>query len=102
MAQPSVSNHLANSSQVPQVTKGFSGADPYEIVQRYHLGYISEEQLMDELSRWEYAPEPEPEHICDDGGPNPSGTWDDVVRAHRSKFISDEQYKKLLELDCET
>lgn len=101
MAQPSVSTRLAHASRVPQATKGFSGADPYEIAQRYHLGYISEGQLMDELSRWEYLPEPEPEHIFDDGGPNPPGIWDDVVRAHRHKLISDEQYNKLLELDDE-
>ncbi|MCG7443385.1 hypothetical protein [Dermabacter vaginalis] len=96
-----LARRLANASRVPQATKGFSGADPYEIAQRYHLGYISEEQLLDELSRWEYLPEPEPEQILDDGGPNPPGTWDDVVRAHRHKLISDEQYNRLLALDDE-
>lgn len=101
MAQPSVSTRLANASRIPKATKGFSGANPYEIAQRYHLGYISEQQLMDELSRWEYLPEPEPEHILDDGGPNPPGTWDDIVRAHRNELISDEQYNRLLELDDE-
>ena len=84
--------------QPDAAASGFSGANPYEIAQRYHLGYISEQQLMDELSRWEYLPEPEPEHILDDGGPNPPGTWDDIVRAHRNELISEEQYARLLAL----
>lgn len=34
---------------------GFSGADPYEIAQRFAVGQLSREQLVEELSRWPYA-----------------------------------------------
>lgn len=37
--------------------EGFSGADPYEIIQRYVIGELDRAQLLDELGRWEYTPE---------------------------------------------
>ena len=47
--------------------EGFSGADPYEIALRYAAGQLSRERLVDELSRWDYAPDRRPPHPLDDG-----------------------------------
>ena len=47
------------------------GEDPYEICQRYALGQITREQLIDTLSRWPYDE--------DEPAPGPMGEWDDSI-----------------------
>ena len=97
ISQPAVAQHLANSEHIRPLVEGFSGADPVEICQRYHLGQLTEEQLFDELTRWEYAPEPEAAHTLDEP-PYEPGTWNDVLVATNMDYISEEQYARLLHI----
>lgn len=57
LALPEVEDLIARSDTIPPVKDGFSGADPYEIIQRYVVGELDRAQLLDELGRWEYTPE---------------------------------------------
>ncbi len=97
ISQPAVGNHLANSKYIRPIPEGFSGSDPVEICQRYHLGQLTEEQLFDELTRWEYAPIPEAAHVLDEP-PHEPGTWEDVLVATNMDYISTEQYARLLHM----
>lgn len=97
ISQPAVAQHLAHSGHVRPVPQGFSGADPLEICQRYYLGQITEDRLFDELTRWEYIPDPEPEHLLDEGA-SISGTWNDVLVATNMDYISEEQYARLFDM----
>lgn len=97
ISQPAVAQHLANSGHIRPVPEGFSGADPLEICQRYYLGQITEDRLIDELTRWEYVPDPAPEHPLDEGATIP-GTWNDVVVATNMEYISEEQYARLFQI----
>lgn len=42
--------------QAEPVRDGFSGATPHEVCLRHAAGQITDEQLVDELTRWSYAP----------------------------------------------
>lgn len=97
ISQPAVAQHLANSGHIQPALEGFSGADPLEICQRYYLGQLTEEQLFNELTRWEYAPEPEAAHILDEP-PYEPGTWNDVLVATNMEYISEEQYARLFQM----
>lgn len=55
------------ATRLQPIREGFSGADPYEIALRYAAGQITREQLIDELSRWEYTPDRYPPEPLDDG-----------------------------------
>lgn len=97
ISQPAVAQHLANSGQIRPVSEEFSGADPLEICQRYHLGHLTKKQLFDELTRWEYAPDPGPVHSLDEGTSIP-GTWNDVLVATNMEYVSEEQYTRLFQI----
>ena len=97
ISQPAVTQHLANSGHIRPTLEGFSGADPLEICQRYYLGQLTEEQLFDELTRWEYVPDSDPEHLLDEGA-SVSGTWNDVLVATNMDYISEEQYARLFDM----
>lgn len=75
---------------------GFSGAGPYEICQRYAVGQIDREQLVDELARWQYTPMPETDPWDDIVlSPGP-GSWHEVVDARRDGLIDWETYGEAL------
>jgi len=63
----SVEQALKSAAKVPDPVAGFSSASPYEVAQRYAAGYLTRDQMIDELSRWDYAPQPGPQG------------WDDLV-----------------------
>ena len=56
LSQPTISDALKTAARVPEPRPGFSGADPYEIAQRYAAGDLTREELVEELSPWEYRP----------------------------------------------
>lgn len=87
VSQPTLSSALKVARKVPETVPGFSGAGPYEICQRYAVGQIARETLVEELARWEYAPAPEPdwlEDIVADPGP---GSWFEVRDALHEGLI---------------
>lgn len=98
ISQPSLSSALKTAQKVPPVRPGFSGADPYEVCQRYAVGQLAREQLVDELTRWEYIkPEPVEHGFFDDLRFTTPGSFDDVVRACTSGLIDGELYDILLD-----
>ncbi|MGP5254298.1 hypothetical protein [Brachybacterium alimentarium] len=95
VSQPALSQSLKAARKVVEVAPGFSGAGPYEICQRYSLGQLTREQLIEELVRWEYAPIPEPEWL-EDIVPSPGpGSWREVQKAHREGLIDDGTYDEV-------
>lgn len=56
VTQPTIWSSLKTAAKVPDPRVGFSGADPYEIAQRYAAGDLTREQVIDELARWDYRP----------------------------------------------
>lgn len=58
VTQPAISATVKKAREVEDLLKGFSGASPYEIAQRYCAGQLTRAQLVDELSRFPYAPTP--------------------------------------------
>ncbi|WP_051196460.1 hypothetical protein [Jonesia quinghaiensis] len=75
--------------------EGFSGADPYEICERYAAGLISRDQLVDELTRWEYTPNARTESLVDDLIINKPGSVADLERALRRGLIEAELYEEI-------
>ncbi|MFZ4840981.1 hypothetical protein [Mycetocola saprophilus] len=51
ISQPTISSNLKTAVRIPPVKPGFSGADPYEISQRFAAGELTQAQLLDELLR---------------------------------------------------
>lgn len=94
--QPSVSVAYKQAAQVPPPRPDFCGASPFEICQRYAAGQISRDDLLDQLSRWEYA-----QGDVTDGYDSilvdPPGTFAEVGEALDRGLISDEDYDTVLE-----
>ncbi len=97
VSQSALSQSLKVARKVREAAPGFSGAGPYEICQRYSLGQLTREQLIEELTRWEYKPIPEPEWL-EDIVPSPGlGSWREVQKAHREGLIDDATYDEVAE-----
>lgn len=97
ISQPSLSTALKTAQKVPPARAGFSGADPYEVCQRYSVGELTREQLIDELTRWEYATPAKREHdYFDDLRFATPGSFDDVGQAFDDGLIDAEAYDIVL------
>lgn len=73
----------------------FSGTTPYEIAEQYAKGDINREELINQLSRWEYATKPG----TDGHGSilvDPRGTFDDVAEAYLHDLIDADAYEAIL------
>lgn len=102
ISQPSLSSALKTARTVSPVRPGFSGADPYEVCQRYALGELTREQLIDELTRWDYVVHEKREHdYFDDLRFSTDGSFDDVGRAHDDRLLGDELYDTILDAVAE-
>ena len=95
IAQPNVSKALKAAAAAPPLVEGFSGADPYEIAERYAIGELTLFQLVDELLRWDYPPTQTTDGY-DDLLFDVPGSWDDVVRASNDGLIDGRTYDFLL------
>lgn len=94
LAQPSVLSALRTAEKVPMPIEGFSGATPYEICERYAAGFITRDQVIDELTRFPYKEESRTDgynSIVVD----PPGTWSELVRASFRGLIDDELYEEV-------
>lgn len=93
LSQPSINGALKRAEQVPDIPAGFSGASPYEIAERFAVGDLTREQVIDELSRWPYDPAPTTDGwdtlIVDVPGTH---TWEQVGRALDDGLIDDDIY----------
>lgn len=94
ISQPALSSALRTAARVAMPAAGFSGASPLEICQRYAAGLIERALLVDELTRWVYAPR---DHT---DGDDPltvdrEGTWADVEFAAGTGLIEDEVYDEV-------
>ena len=76
--------------------EGFSGATPKEICERYAAGEIGRETLVDELTRFPYAPRGETDGY-DWSAIDPPGTFAEVEDARRYGLISSHEYAEVLE-----
>src|SRR5699024_3124770 len=91
ITQPSVNSALRTAAKVAMPVEGFSGATPMEICQRYAAGFIDREQLIDELTRFPYAP-----GATTDGYDSlivdPPGTWSEVSESIDRGLVDDDVY----------
>lgn len=93
VSQPALSKALKRAENVKSVPEGFSGASPYEICQRYAVGQLGREQVIDELTRWPYTPIP-----AGDGYElivHPPGTVEEVVHAFYNGLIDKSIYEEI-------
>lgn len=97
VAQPTVQKLLARAAAITMPLAGFSGADPYEICERYAADFISREQVLDELTRWEYAPRGRTADSVDNLIVNTQGSIADVERAMRQGLIDKELFYEVVE-----
>ena len=97
ISQPSLSTALKTAQKIPPARPGFSGADPYEVCQRFAVGELTREQLIDELTRWQYATPAKREHdYFDDLRFATPGSFDDVGQAFDDGLIDADAYDTLL------
>lgn len=96
ISQPAVSKYLKKAKTEPLPRDGFSGADPYEIVELYAVQVITREQMINELSRWNYASQPRTEGQHDDLLPELGGTFEQVGRAYDEGLIDADAYDEIL------
>lgn len=86
VSQPAVAKALKIAREVRDVPAGFSGADPYEIAQRYAAGDIGRSRVIDELRRWNYAPLPAFDPL-DDYAPDVPGSIQGLSAAYHRGLI---------------
>lgn len=96
MSQSALSQQLKGLDEVSEPRPGFSGASPFEICQRYAIGKLNRAELIDELTRWPYAPSDATDGI-DTLLVEPPGSWDEVEQARRRGFIDGEVYDEVLD-----
>ncbi|WP_431030907.1 hypothetical protein [Plantibacter sp. RU18] len=98
ISQPSLSTALKTAEKVSPARPGFSGADPYEICLRYSVGELTRDQLIDELTRWDYViPEAREHDFFDDLRFSTPGSFSDVGQARNEGLIDGDAYDLVLE-----
>jgi hypothetical protein len=88
---------LRAAREVSMPLEGFSGALPMEICERYAVGLIDRERLVDELARYPYLPLDKTDG-WDDLVVNPPGTWADLGSARRAGLIDSQIYREVFDL----
>lgn len=95
VTQPTISKLLHRAEPVSMAREGFSGADPFEICERYAAGLITRDQLVDELTRWDYTPRQTTANEADDLVVNAPGSTADLERALRRGLIDDDLFDEV-------
>lgn len=95
VTQPTISKLLHRSASVPMAREGFSGADPFEICERYAADLITRDQLVDELTRWDYTPRQTTANELDDLVVHTPGSTADLERALRRGLIDDDLFDEV-------
>ncbi|WP_435298951.1 hypothetical protein [Timonella sp. A28] len=94
--QTTVPQALDAVAKTPDLLEGFSAASPYELCERYASGFIDREDMLDQLTRWSYAPTPHPDEFGD-YTESFNGTFHEVTDAILSGLITHDDYKDLYE-----
>ncbi|MFS0700065.1 LysR family transcriptional regulator [Cellulomonas sp. 179-A 4D5 NHS] len=94
VTQPAISAAMKKAREVEDLPEGFSGAGPYEIAERYAAGQIDRARLIEELSRFPYAPTPRTDGVdwLVDDVPKTVG---EVLDALRAGLIDAELYEQV-------
>lgn len=93
--QPTIHRLVERARSVVMPREGFSGADPFEICERYAADLITRDQLVDELTRWDYTPRQTTVNELDDLVVNGPGTTADLERALRQGLIDDDLFDEV-------
>lgn len=94
ITESSALSALETAAKVEMPLDGFSGAVPYEICQRYAVGFIDRAQLVDELTRFPYVKGGQTDGY-DSLIVDPPGTWSEVVDAIHRGLIDDDVYEEV-------
>ncbi|WP_435298952.1 hypothetical protein [Timonella sp. A28] len=94
--QATVPQALDAVAETPDLLEGFSAASPYELCERYASGFIDREDMLDQLTRWPYAPTPHPDEFGD-YTESFDNTIIEVTDAARGGLLTDDDYEDLLE-----
>lgn len=98
ITQPTLSRALKIAQGSAAVREGFSGASVLEVCQRYTAGYLSQAQVIDELTRWRYEPRSkDPIDFFDIFAPDSPGSVEDLTSALDEGFLDDETYDLILD-----
>lgn len=95
VSQPNVQKMLQRAGGLSMPRDGFTGANPYEICERYAAGLIERVQLVDELTRWEYAPRDRAKDEPNDFLFEVPGSVDDLDRALKHGLIDSELHDEI-------
>ncbi|MBF4618218.1 hypothetical protein ITJ44_09055 [Clavibacter sp. VKM Ac-2873] len=90
--RPEDLDRIRAAREVSLPLEGFSGALPMEICERYAVGLLDRERLVDELARYPYAPMDTTDG-WDDLIVNPPGTWADFILAIDIGLVEDALYE---------
>lgn len=94
VSQPAVSKMLGR--RLPAVPAGFADATAYWICERYAAGQLDADELVAQLSRWEFAPMQWAGSLVEDVGPV-EGTFNyEMGEALGAGLIDEELYDRLL------
>ncbi|MEV7574373.1 hypothetical protein AB0P28_14870 [Pseudarthrobacter sp. NPDC089323] len=96
VSQPTIHDTVKKASKLAPVKPGFSGASPYEIAQRYAVGEIGRDALIDQLARWDYAPQSRTDGY-DSLLVDPPGTFDEVGKALSDGLLDDATYDAIID-----
>ena len=94
--EPADRDRIAAAREVRVAVDGFSGATPYEICERYSVGMLDRDRLVEELVGFPYVPMDEPDGY-DNLVVNPQGTWMEVERASRNGIIDMDVYREVFD-----
>ncbi|WP_435298774.1 hypothetical protein [Timonella sp. A28] len=88
------------AQETAPIPEGFSGATVREICQRYFLGQITQEQVIHELTTWDYAI-PEPRELgefeeYEELPPSPPNSLNDVVQACQDGVLDGTTYETII------
>lgn len=98
--QPASDRTTSADAQQRPADLGELGDDAYQVAQRYAIGEITREQMLDALSRWPYTPGIPAGDYWDKTIPTiqPEGTFGNTVgRAYHDGLISGEDYDHILD-----
>lgn len=94
LTQPGIHKMLVRGRFTPEVGEW----TPWEVVLRYAAGETTHDQMLDTLADWEWTVTSFP---VEDGNPLSEaierGSWEDVGRAVRAGYLSDDDYAELFE-----
>lgn len=94
LTQPGVHKMLVRARVSPEVEE----STPWEVALCYAAGELTHEQMIDTLAGWQWTVTTFP---VQDGNPWSEaverGSWEDVGRAVRAGYLSDDDYAELFE-----